>query len=610
MARLLANTLAILSIALFLKAYRGKSTLPRPSPEDEALQRLAVDGRVAFAAFGLAATMGGLILLDRLGLPTGLLIWLGPLMAMATIVMVGFFLRASRISGFFSAGRAVPAPYIGLAMAGLASGLSLLFLPPLPEGLSGRSLASGMIAAFVITALISGPLLRKTGALTLAGALAHRFPHPLVRLGASLITALGGLALGIAGLDAASALLSGMTGLSTTATMTLCLVLIAFIIVPGGLRGLTWAHVLGIGLTIASLALPLIILVARGTLPPLPWFGDAAAFEVAINRLSTLHPELIGRSSLSVVFVIALGLCAFHPFLMPTQAAFRSADARLGATSGLIWLLVLFMLAASSLAVTSLALQGAAGLRLSDVPDILLRASAREELTLCGAHPATIAQLREACGALPTLRAGDVIGTPLYLLTAAGELRGFGASFTSLARSGLFVLLLALSASGIMSFATTFAHEGLDHWRKGRTLTSQRLAITRLLLILALGGTAYLLHISAFDARHLLAIMMALSACLIAPLLLLSLLARATSVEALIALGLGLFGIALPLAMQGTPQGFAELAQISSLAALLSFSVAALLCLRHPKDPASEGATFVAALLHGQGDVMQDDRGA
>jgi len=584
--------------------------LPRPSPEDEALQRLAVDGRVAFAAIGASCLMGGLILLDRLGLPIELTALLGPLFAALALLVIGIFVRASRISGFFSAGRSMPGPYVGLAMAGCAAGLSLLFLPPLPAGLTGRSLASGIIAGFIMTAVISGPLLRKTGALTLAGAIATRFPHPVIAAAIGFIAAFGAAALALAGLDGASTLLAAMTGMSARTALTLCAIIIALMLVPGGVGGVTWAQVLAIGLTLASLALPLIILVARGTMPPLPLIGDAASFDAAMARLATLHPELIGASEFSVAFVIAFGLCAFHPFLTPAQTALRSADARMGSASGLIWLILVLILAAASFALSSLALQGASGLWLVDVPDILLRASARGDLAICGAHPKTIAQLREACGNITALRAGDVVGTPFYLLTAAGELRGFGVSFTSLMRAGLFSLLVALAGAGVMSFATTLAHEAWDRWRKGRALTSQRLAIARLLLILTLVAACLILRSMQFETRHLLAIALALSACLVAPLMLLSLIARATILEALVALGLSLFGLALPLTLQGPHMSFTELAQMTTLATLLGFCVAALLCLRYPKDPASEGATFVAALLHGEGDVMQDDRGA
>ena len=63
------------------------------------------------------------VLLDRLGLPANLLNWLGPIIAIASLSVAGVLLRSSRISGFFSAARQVPGPYVGLAMAGLAAAL-------------------------------------------------------------------------------------------------------------------------------------------------------------------------------------------------------------------------------------------------------------------------------------------------------------------------------------------------------------------------------------------------------------------------------------------------------------------------------------------------------
>ena len=141
-------------------------------------------------------------------------------------------------------------------------------------------------------------------------------------------------------------------------------------------------------------------------------------------------------------------------------------------------------------------------------------------------------------------------------------------------------------------------------------LTSRRLAATRLILLAAIAGCAAQLVSHQPDPRLLIGAALALSAVAVAPLLLLSLWARAQGLDGAIALVTGLAVTEAIILLAGEP------AQVSLVAAasVAGFAAAVLAgfgaSFLHPADPTSEAAAFVHGLLHGEGDVLRPDKGA
>jgi len=584
---------------------------------DEGMGRAAIDGRVAFAAAVFLLSVGMCVLLDRIGAPERLVALMGPLIAAAGLATIGFMLRSMRISSFYTAGRAAPGGYAGLAMTALWAAIAAPLAPPVPMGLSGQGLLLGLGTGIALATLAVGPLLRKTGAFSITDLLAARFPHLALRIGALLVVSLMGLCVGLAGLAMALRGMAQATAFPPMACAILAAALVALIVVPGGLAGLIWSAAAAAGLLIASIAAPLVVTIASGATIPLPLLGDQAAFAQAMARMeewqaATAPPG--GHDGLIMV-AMALGLGALAPLLAPAIATQGLGEARRGGLTGLAWCALLALMALAVMAASALALQsGLTGLRPADIPSFLLEASGRGMITICGGNPATLAQAREACQALPdfkgVLRSSDIVAGGDYLLLGLAQLRGFGPALSGLAMAGRISIALVLAAAGFLTLATALGNDAVYRMREASVLTSRRLAVTRIILLGAIAASANLLLRYGVDPRPLIGLAIGLSAVTVAPLLLLALWPRATGQDAAMAIvaGLGVAEIILMMAGRAPSIGvFAAAAVMGFVAATLAGVGSSFL---HAPDPTSPGEALVHGLLHQDGDVLGPDKGA
>jgi Na+(H+)/acetate symporter ActP len=317
-------------------------------------------------------------------------------------------------------------------------------------GLSLENLLMGLGMGLALATLGVGPLLRKTGAFSITDLLVARFPNLALRVGALLLVSLVGLCVGLAGLAMALRGLAQATAFGPLPCAILAAGLVALIVVPGGLAGLTWSAAAAAGLLIASIAAPLVVTI------PLPMLGDPAAFAQAMARIETWRMAASpggGQDGLIMV-AMALGLAALAPLLAPAIATHGPGEARRGGLMGLAWCVIIGLMAVAVMATCALALQsGLTGLRAADVPPFLLEASGRGMINICGRNPATIAQVRSACEALPgfagVLRTSDIAASGDYLLLGLAQLHGLGPALSGLAMAGR--IASALDYVGVIS---------------------------------------------------------------------------------------------------------------------------------------------------------------
>ena len=584
---------------------------------NEGRDRAAIDGRVAFATAVFLLSSGMCVLLDRIGAPERLVALLGPLIGAAGLATIGFMLRSMRISSFYTAGRATPGGYAGLALTAVGAALAAPLTPPVPLGLSIQGLLLGLGTGLGLAALAVGPLLRKTGAFSITDLLAARFPNLALRIGALLVVSLVGLCVGLAGLAMSLRAMAQATAFGPAACSILAGVLVALIVVPGGLAGLIWSAAAAAGLLIAGVAAPLVVIIASGATIPLPMLGDPAAFAQAMARIEEwqVATSAPGEHDGLIMVAMALGLAALAPLLAPCVATRSLGEARRGGLMGLAWCALLALMALGVMAASALALQsGLTGLRLADAPPFLLEASGRNMITICGRNPANLAELRAACEALPgfagLLRSSDITASGDYLLLGLAQLRGFGPALSGLAMAGRMAVALVLSAAGFLALATALGNDAFYRMREVSALTSRRLAVTRIILLGTIAASTLLLLRYGVEPRPLIGLAVGLSAATVAPLLLLALWPRATGQDAAIALIAGLAVAEVSIAFGGAAPGLDLLA----VAAVAGFAAAILAGLGasflHAPDPTSPGEAFVHAMLHQDGDVLDPDKGA
>jgi Na+/proline symporter len=226
-------------------------------------ERAKIDGRAAFAGAAYLIGVGLIYLLARVGAPDGLVRALGPLFALAGVVLIGALTRSTRVPAFFTADRAMPAPYAGLAFAAIAAGFVLCLDIPGPSPLP----LAGVAAGLCLNAVVVAPRLRATMASAPSDLLATRFPSlPLRWLLAALQLAIGAL-VAAAGFAAATGAIVALFEPARGAAATIVAVAVIFVTASGGVAGLLWGAAASAGMMLAILVLPIAAHFLMGAAP-------------------------------------------------------------------------------------------------------------------------------------------------------------------------------------------------------------------------------------------------------------------------------------------------------------------------------------------------------
>jgi cation/acetate symporter len=591
------------------------------SQEPDSQNSVPLNGRAAFAMAAFALAIGLVALVDVIGAPGSVVELLVPIVTFAGLATIGLMTQTMRMSRFYVGQRAIPPQYSALAVAALGVALLLPFLPP-QVALSSAQVAPmailvGFGAGFALVAGASGPLMRKTGAYSIADLIAGRFANSAVRQIAALMCALTAALVALAGLQGAADALVQMIGLSREAALAVASLVILAMIVPGGVGGLTWSATAAAVVLLAGLFAPLASAVGGDAPAPLPWLNDAL-FNAAASRVSQLHGQSLSHfpaSQAVLATAAALGLASLAPLLLPAITNRGAAIARRAGWSSLLILTLIAVAAAAAMALSTLALDELlVGRKAQALPAAAYQASGHGLLTLCGQAASGPAAAFEACrtaGFQGVLTARDIWASGQYLLSAAPQLQGLSIVLTGLLAAGIAAVCLALAGAGAQAFGTAIAHDLLFAAHSSPALSSRRLAATRLCMI----GLVILLAIGlakqSVDPRALIAIALALSAACIAPLIALAVWPRANAADAMRAICAGLL-VFLALVLVGIWEGDRAyglaIASLAGFCAALSAGLA--LSFRRTAEETREGRAFLAGVLHGEADLLNRDRGA
>ncbi len=600
------------------------SASPGPQSHTNAFTRdsAAVEGRVAFALAAFALAIGLLALVDMIGAPARVVELLGPVVTLAGLATIGLMMQTMRISRFYAGQRAIPPQYAGLAAAALASALLLPFLPPNANPQSAIQTAPmvimiGLGAGFALAFCGSGPLLRKTGAFSIADLVAGRFPHSSARLLAACVCAIAAALVTMAGLAGAADGLVQVVGLSREAALVAACFVVLAIAAPGGAGGLAWSAAAAGAALIAGLLGPLLAALGGESSAPLPWLNDDL-WSAAASRVSGWHAQSLSvfpASDFPIALAAAIGVASLAPLLLPAITTQGAAMARRAGWGGLLWLAIIVVGALCAMAISTLALDELlVGRRPQALAASAYKASSHGLLTLCGqmvSGPAAALEACRAAGFNGALAAGDIRANGLYLLNAAPELRGLTVALSGLLAAGLVAISLALAAAGAQAFATAVAHDMLFRASASKALTSRRLAVARLCAIALVIALAVISTRQSLDARALIAIAIAISGAALAPMLAMSMWPSANAADAIRGLAAGLI-VFVVLALVTAQDGhYAFALAIASLAGFGAAMLAGLaFSFRRTMDETREGRAFLAGLMHSETELLNRDRGA
>lgn len=591
--------------------------MKKPLTDEDLHDRASIDGRVSFAMIAFVVGAGLVALLDRVGVPEKIVGLLGPVLAMAGLSLIGLLLHAVRVSRFYAAGRAVPPPYAGLATTALLTAMVLPFVPPNFGAFPLLSVWIGFAAGLVITAFLSGPLLRKTGAFSLPDLISSRFPHAGVRLGVIVVVAAVALLIAAAGLDGAIRTLSLSLGIEKRYAALIAAVVLMCIVIPGGMSGVVWTAMGAAGVFFAALCLPLAAIMFSGNSLPLPVIGDTENFYKAVEMIAAWHGASDwDGNSLAIIGAVAIGVACLAPLLSPAATTADTHDARRAGLSAITWSIVTIAVILVTVAAAALILADfLIGFRPDRMPQFAYAAGDKGFLNICGAAFATAEQALAACSAKTgstrlVLRSQDLSPQGLWLLMGLPGFRGYGVAFSALVGTAVISVSLAFAAAGFQAFGTAIGHDGLYRAHNTSALTSRRLAMTRIVMVIAILGVSALLGRTEIDARQAIGLAILFSTAAIAPLLALSMWPRAAGIDAAVALLVGLGMAGTIIALRGVVPDIETLCFAALVAAVAGLAAGIAVSFFHSGGLATEGSTFVHGLLHGKADLLNRDKGA
>lgn len=229
------------------------------------------------AYFGIfAATLVGIVVMmlifEQLGTNPRTLRRFMLLGLLSLFTAIGIAAYTVKPAEFLLSGRRVPASFNGLALAlaalggtGLAAGTGALFI----AGFDALALPLGLIAGLVVMAVLFTPFIRKFGAPTLPSFLGMRLDSPTVRLAASGAAAISLLFILIAEVKVAAFAASWLTQGSERTAAWLVVVALLTMLIPGGIRSLSWTTAAQAIAALFAVLVPLAIVAVMETNLPL-----------------------------------------------------------------------------------------------------------------------------------------------------------------------------------------------------------------------------------------------------------------------------------------------------------------------------------------------------
>jgi cation/acetate symporter len=456
----------------------------------------------AFVLFVVVVAM-----LSQFGLPEPVTTFLVVLVTVVTYAVMGLVTRTLSLQGFFLADRFVPAGLNGMAAAAAILAFPFVGLAGafLADRLLGLAVVAGLVAGFVLLAVVVAPYYRKSGGVTLPDYLAVRYGNPLVRLVAVAIVVVALFPVLVAAVGIATDIAVATLRFSPRFAAIAVLAVLLVTTLLGGLRSTGLGGGAQALVALIALLVPAILVSVQEYGFPLPQttFGNAleeAAMETVALVVLPGHAlpvsTLDGFNMFAFAICLAAGIAAFPQLAARFGAAHGVGDAR--RTAG--WaLLVVGLLAATAPAIAAFVhlaiLRDVVGVELADVPRWLFDYGRAGLVEVCGAAPLSPAAIGSACGASTVVNGlvpSDIALSADLVTLGFAEIAGLPYIVTALIATGAIAAALGTAAAALVTLATVIGNDFLARFLARRASGGRRLLLTRIALIAAACAAAWL----------------------------------------------------------------------------------------------------------------------
>lgn len=379
---------------------------------------LSAPSLMGAALFGVLAAATLCAILNELGVDDRLIeLVLGGLV---TVAMIGIALvaRSGRSGDHFAAGDGLPPLASGLAMAAMFFFAATALLPGLlyQTGFDGLIPLVGLTCGLVLVGVLTGPALRRAGAVTIADLLGLRFGRVVRFLAMAIaITVSAGLLMATFQLAASLASRTFLVPVDVAAAVGAGLVLM--IVLPGGLRSTAWSAMFLAMLALIGVlgVLGMLSFAQLGQPVPQLAYGSALA-AVAPAEESLIEAGLVDFGQFKPFLkefltvdrlnwaLLTLALMAAVAVLPPLLQGTRMTSSRSSVRRGTAWavlftvVLLTALPALAAMARLEVYQTVSAGLPFQQLPAWVARGSERDAVRVHGASGGLVALAAEAVG--------------------------------------------------------------------------------------------------------------------------------------------------------------------------------------------------------------------
>lgn len=219
--------------------------------------------------------------------------WLFILITFMTYLYIGWRSRVAESSGFYVAGRGVPAVANGAATAAdWMSAASFISMAGMISflGSDGSIYLMGWTGGYVLLALLLAPYLRKFGKYTVPDFVGERYYSDTARIVAAICAIFVSLTYVAGQMRGVGIVFSRYLGVEVWMGVVVGMFIVAFFAVLGGMKGITWTQVVQYFILITAFLVTAGAISYELTDIPVPQIG--MTFSDISTRLDGLHEEL------------------------------------------------------------------------------------------------------------------------------------------------------------------------------------------------------------------------------------------------------------------------------------------------------------------------------
>ncbi len=229
----------------------------------------------------------------------------------AGYIYIGYASRVKETSGFYVAGRGVPAIANGAATAAdWMSAASFISMAGLISflGYDGAIYLMGWTGGYVLLALLLAPYLRKFGKYTVPDFVGDRYYSNVARVVAAIAAMFVSFTYVAGQMRGVGIVFSRFLGLSIEWGVVVGVLIVAFFAVLGGMKGITWTQVAQYTVLIIAYLVPAVAIAVILTDIPIPQL--ALTFSDITSRLNQIQTDL-GLTNYTQPFTNLSGLNVF-----------------------------------------------------------------------------------------------------------------------------------------------------------------------------------------------------------------------------------------------------------------------------------------------------------